>query len=95
MRRPHGSPERREGPDPERLRALTAEPGPIDIYPDPWVDAGAKPLISIPYGTVSDYFDPTVADEQGDMFLSAYRSGETGNGNALADQTETLKVARS
>ena len=66
-------------------------PGPIDVYPAPWVDAGATPLVSVPYGTASAFFDPTVADEQGDMSLSIYWKGETGNGNELVSQTETLK----
>jgi hypothetical protein len=70
---------------------LTGEPGPIDVHAAPFVLEGAQPLLSIPYGTVSDYFDPTVADDAGDMFLSMYRAGETGNGNALITQTETLK----
>lgn len=70
---------------------LNGDPGPIDVYAAPWVLEGATPLISIPYGTVSPFFDPTVADEQGNMFLSMYWAGTTGNGNALIDQTETLK----
>ena len=70
---------------------LNGDPGPIDIYAEPWASEGDRPLLSVPYGTVSDWFDPTVADEQGDMFLSAYWAGTTGNGNSLIDQTETLK----
>lgn len=70
---------------------LNGDPGPVDVYPQPFVLDGAKPLITVPYGTVSDWFDPTVADEQGDMFLSVYWQGTTGNGNALMSQTETLK----
>jgi hypothetical protein len=63
----------------------------IDLYAAPWVDAGAKPFLTVPYGTTTDFFDPTVADEQGDMFLSFYRHGETGNGTEVMSQTETLK----
>jgi hypothetical protein len=70
---------------------ITSDPGPIDIYAAPWVDAGAKPLLSVPYGQVSPAFDPTVSDDAGDMFLSIYASGVTGNGNELMSQTETLK----
>ncbi len=70
---------------------LSGQPGPIDIYPAEWVLEGAKPLISVPFGTASDFFDPTVSDASGNMALSAYRSGETGNGNEVASQTETLK----
>lgn len=63
----------------------------IDVYAAPWVLAGAKPLLTVPYGTATDFFDPTVADEAGDMFLSFYRHGETGNGTEVMSQTETLK----
>ena len=70
---------------------LNGDPGPIDVYAAPWASAGDKPLLSVPYGTVSDYFDPTVADDAGDMFLSMYWAGTTGNGNELVSQTETLK----
>jgi len=70
---------------------LTGDPVALDIYAAPWVSEGARPLLSVPFGTASDFFDPTVSDDAGDMFLSAYVAGETGNGNAVADQTETLK----
>jgi hypothetical protein len=70
---------------------ITGDPGPIDVYADAWADSGSKPLISVPYGEVSPAFDPTVADDAGDMFLSFYQSGVTGNGNELISQTETLK----
>ncbi len=63
----------------------------IDVYAAPWVLDGATPLLSVPYGTASEFFDPTVADEAGDMFLSFYRHGETGNGTEVMSQTETLK----
>jgi hypothetical protein len=63
----------------------------IDVYAAPWVDTGATPLLSVPYGTATEFFDPTVADDQGDMFLSFYRHGETGNGTEVMSQTETLK----
>lgn len=63
----------------------------IDVYAAPWVLDGATPLLSVPYGTASEFFDPTVADDQGNMFLSFYRHGETGNGTEVMSQTETLK----
>lgn len=63
----------------------------LDVYAAPWVLDGATPLLSVPYGTATEFFDPTVADEAGDMFLSFYRHGETGNGTELISQTETLK----
>jgi hypothetical protein len=63
----------------------------IDVYAAPWVLEGASPLLTVPYGTATEFFDPTVADDAGDMFLSFYRHGETGNGNEIMSQTETLK----
>jgi len=70
---------------------LNGDPGPIDIYASPWAAEGDTPLLSVPYGTVSEFFDPTVSDEAGDMFLSAYWAGTTGNGSELVSQGETLK----
>ena len=70
---------------------LNGAPGPIDVYAGPWAGDGDTPLLSVPYGTVSDYFDPTVSDDAGDMFLSMYWAGTKGNGNELISQTETLK----
>ena len=63
----------------------------IDVYAAPWVTEGATPLLSVPYGTATDFFDPTVGDDAGNMFLSFYRHGETGNGTEVMSQTETLK----
>jgi len=73
------SSERREGPDRQRLRAPERGPGPIDVYAAPWAGDGDNPLLSVPYGTVSEYFDPTVSDDAGDMFLSMYWAGTKGN----------------
>jgi len=70
---------------------LNADPGPIDIYAAPWASEGDKPLLTVPYGTVSEFFDPTVFDDAGDMSLSAYWAGTTGNGSELISQDETLK----
>lgn len=70
---------------------LTGNPGALDVYPAEWVLEGARPLVSVPYGTASEFFDPTVFDDAGDIALSAYIAGETGNGNEVASQTETLK----
>jgi hypothetical protein len=67
------------------------DPGPIDVYAAPWAGDGDTPLLSVPYGTVSEYFDPTVSDDAGDMFLSMYWAGTKGNGSELISQTETLK----
>jgi hypothetical protein len=70
---------------------LNGDPGPIDVYAAPWAGDGDTPLLSVPYGTVSAYFDPTVSDDAGDMFLSMYWGGTKGNGAELISQTETLK----
>jgi hypothetical protein len=70
---------------------LDGEPGPIDIYASPWAGEGDTPLLSVPYGTASPFFDPTVSDDAGDMALSAYWAGTQGNGNELISQSETLK----
>jgi hypothetical protein len=70
---------------------LNEEPGTIDIYAEPWASKGDKPLLSVPYGQVSKWFDPTVADADGNAFLSVYWSGTVGDGNALISKTETLK----
>lgn len=70
---------------------LNGEPGPIDLYPEPFVLEGATPNRSVPYGTLSEPFDPTVKDDDGNMFLSAYWGGTTGNGDNLVNKTETLK----
>jgi hypothetical protein len=70
---------------------LNGDPGPIDVYAAPWAAAGDTPLVSVPYGTASAFFDPTVSDEAGDMSLSFYWAGTTGNGSELASQSETLK----
>ena len=63
----------------------------LDVHAAPWVLEGAKPLLSVDYGTLSPVFDPTVGDEAGNMFLSGYAKGETGNGNEVFSDTETLK----
>ena len=70
---------------------LNGDPGPLDIYAAPWAAEGDTPLLSVPYGTVSAYFDPTVFDDAGDMSLSAYWAGTQGNGSELISQDETLK----
>ena len=66
---------------------VKSDPGPIDVYAAAFVEAGAKPLLSVPYGQVSQPFDPTVVDDQGDVFLSFYSSGVTGNGKELFSDT--------
>ncbi len=70
---------------------LNGDPGPIDVYAAQWASPGDTPLLSVPYGTASAFFDPTVSDAAGDMSLSFYWAGTTGNGGQLASQDETLK----
>ena len=70
---------------------LNGDPGPIDVYAAPWAAPGDTPLVSVPYGTASAFLDPPVADAAGDMSLSFYWAGTTGNGGQLASQDETLK----
>ncbi len=70
---------------------LNGDPGPIDVYAAPLASPGDTPLLSVPYGTASAFFDPTVSDAAGDMSLSFYWGGTTGNGSQLASQDETLK----
>ena len=57
---------------------LNGDPGPVDIYPDAFVLEGATPKLSVPYGTMSEPFDPTVKGDEGSMFLSFYWPGTTG-----------------
>ncbi|MEO5965467.1 MAG: hypothetical protein ABIR11_08380 [Candidatus Limnocylindrales bacterium] len=63
----------------------------LDVYALPYASEGDKPLLSVGYGELSPVFDPTVADDAGNMFLSGYVAGETGNGNEVMSVTETLK----
>lgn len=70
---------------------LNGAPGPLDIYASPWAAEGDTPLLSVPYGTASAFFDPTVSDGAGDMAFSAYWAGTQGNGSELISQSETLK----
>lgn len=65
-------------------------PGSIDIYPDAFAMEDARPLVSVPFGTLSEPFDPTVKGE-GNMSLSMYWAGTKGVGNALMTKTETLR----
>jgi hypothetical protein len=62
----------------------------IDVFAGTPGASGATPLLSVPYGTASDFFDPTVLDEQGDMLLTFYRHGQTDSAAELMNQTETL-----
>jgi hypothetical protein len=63
---------------------------PLDIYGDYSAQAGPM-LVTVPYGTVSDWFDPGLTDAQGDMELSFYPTGKTTQDDQIGSQTETLK----
>ena len=86
-------------PSGAKVRVLNAytpaggEPVALDIYPGSWVGDAEKPIVSVPYGTVSALFDPTVADEQGNMSLTAYPAGQnqSNGGHRIMAWTATLK----
>jgi hypothetical protein len=86
-------------PSGAKVRVLNAyasaagEPVSLDIYPRTIMAEGEKPLLSVPYGTLSPFFDPTVADEQGNMTLVAYPSGQrqTPGGHLVLSWTATLR----
>ena len=63
----------------------------LDLYPVPYLTEASKPLLSVPYGTLSPVFDPLKSDDAGDSFLTGYASGEFGNGNEVMGVTNTLK----
>ena len=69
----------------------TGDPGAVDVYASFSPAAGDKPLITVPYGSVSDFFDPTVSDDAGDGVLAFYPAGVTGDGKDLITQQETFK----
>lgn len=63
----------------------------LDLYPTPYITEASKPLLSVPSGTLSPVFDPLKSDDAGNSFLTAYVSGEFGNGNEVMGVTNTLK----
>jgi hypothetical protein len=69
---------------------LNSDPGPLDLHPRPWASEGRQPRWSVPYGTVSEFFDPLVHNDQGHMYLSMYWEGTTGNGDEIITATATL-----
>jgi hypothetical protein len=63
----------------------------LDIYGD--FDATHAPkLITVPYGTVSAFFDPGALDDQGDADWTFYPAGKTTRDDQIGGQTETLKA---
>lgn len=65
------------------------EPAPVDVYLKPFALEGDTPALSVPFGQIGAWLDP---DPDGDtnVFMSVYRPGETGNGNAVMSWTETV-----
>jgi hypothetical protein len=63
----------------------------LDLFPVAYTTEATKPLLSVPYGTLSPVFDPLKSDDAGDSSLSGYVSGEFGNGNNVLDVSNTLK----
>jgi hypothetical protein len=68
----------------------TGEPPALDIYSGTSAQYGTL-VASVPYGTISDWFDPGVLDASGDASLTWYVHGKTGQNDDIGNQTETLK----
>jgi hypothetical protein len=66
-------------------------PATLAIYPGSIWSEGDTALVSVPYGSASPLFDPTVADEDGNMILHAYLAGDTAKANRVSSWTATLK----
>ncbi len=65
-------------------------PTAIDIYGDFNAQTGNL-LKTVPYATVTDWFDPGILDDQGDAELSFYATGRTSTDDQLGTQSATLK----
>jgi hypothetical protein len=70
---------------------LNAPPGPVDVYSGFSAAADQQPLLTVPYGAISDWFDPGVFDDQGDANVSYYPAGKKGRDDQLMSKSETLK----
>ncbi len=70
---------------------VTSEPGAIDVYGEVFVDSSSSPIVSVPYGTVSAFVDPTAMDEDGNGFLTFMPAGVTDDASALMSKSETFK----
>jgi hypothetical protein len=67
----------------------SAAPGPIDVYGD--FQANGAPLMSVAYGTASDWFDPGILDDQRNAEITFFPAGKHTQADLLIDQGETLK----
>jgi hypothetical protein len=65
-------------------------PGPIDVYGD--FKATGTPLITVRYGTISNWFDPGILDDQRNATLTFLPAGKTGTDDEVAHKkSDTLK----
>lgn len=67
----------------------TAAPFAIDVFAG-YPTAGAKPLLTVPFGQVSPAFDPTVGSAQGDMTLTFSKQGSIAQADQIIAQSETV-----
>lgn len=67
----------------------SAAPPAIDVYGD--FQALGSPLMSVPYGTASDWFDPGILDDQRNAEISFFPAGRHTSDDLLIDQSETLQ----
>ena len=67
----------------------TGAPGAIDVYGD--YGADGTPLAIVPYGTISDWFDPGILDDARNAEMTFYPHGAQGSDSEIASQGETLK----
>jgi hypothetical protein len=83
-------------PSGARVRIFNAYTDPVgtglalDLYPVAFTTEPTTPLLTVPYGELSPVFDPLKLDDAGNSFLTAYVSGEFGNGNSVMAVTNTL-----
>lgn len=64
-------------------------PGPIDVYG--YFKATGTPLITVPYGTVTNWFDPGILDDQRNATLTFLPAGKTGTDDEIRWKGQTLK----
>jgi hypothetical protein len=93
---PGGNPGFAGQPSGAKVRIFNAYTDPVgtgvglDLYPVSFITEATAPLLTVPYGTLSPVFDPLKSDDAGNSFLTAYVSGEFGNGNEVMGVTNTL-----
>jgi hypothetical protein len=67
----------------------SAAPAAVDVFGD--FQALGAPLMSVPYGTASDWFDPGILDDQRNAEISFFPAGRYTADDLLIDQSETLQ----